>query len=452
MTHIIELPYTENPLNIFNALRHLPWPVFLDSGQPQSLLGRYDILTAAPYIRLTTRDAITIIETDSETQTSHDDPFLLIQEMLGPPMSNDTDLPFIGGALGFFSYDLGRRIETLPALTKQDIACPEMAMGIYDWAIVIDHLKQQTFMIAQHKDKQTKNLMATLQKTLNKVSNAQNSFQLTSRFQSNMSPQTYAQAYQTIKDYIFAGDCYEVNLAQRFQATFTGDPWQAYQAIRKINPTPFAAFCEYPFAQLLSHSPERFLQIKRGHVESKPIKGTRPRCDTPEKDLQLATELASSPKDRAENVMIVDLMRNDLGRVCETGSITVPNLFSVESFPAVHHLVSTVTGKLAKDKTSIDCLRACFPGGSITGAPKIRAMQIIEESEPVRRAVYCGSIGYISFDGNADTNIAIRTLLCENQNIYCYAGGAIVADSECDAEYQECLDKVTIMLHTLENL
>jgi para-aminobenzoate synthetase component I len=220
--------------------------------------------------------------------------------------------------------------------------------------------------------------------------------------------------------------------------------------LRRMSKAPYSAFLDWPQLQILCASPERFLRVRQGRVETRPIKGTRPRSADAVEDTRLAEELRHHPKDRAENLMIVDLLRNDLGKNCEPGSVRVPKLFEVESYSNVHHLVSTVEGKLRAGCDALDLLRDCFPGGSITGAPKQRAMEIIEQLEPQRRGVYCGSIGYVGFDGNMDTNIAIRTLIHANNEIRCWAGGGIVADSQCDAEYQETLDKASEMLALLQ--
>jgi para-aminobenzoate synthetase component 1 len=250
-----------------------------------------------------------------------------------------------------------------------------------------------------------------------------------------------------VKKYIHDGDCYQVNLARCFSADCAGDPWLAYRRLRRLNPAPFAAYLHTPAARILSASPERFLHVRNGRVETRPIKGTRPRSLDPRRDQELAAELRASPKDRAENVMIVDLLRNDLGKNCVTGSVRVPQLCKLESFARVHHLVSAITGKLRGD--ALELLRGCFPGGSITGAPKLRAMHIIEELEACRRGVYCGAIGYIGFDGSMDSNIAIRTLIQAGNTIRFYAGGGIVADSELAAEAREILDKAAPLLELL---
>jgi len=265
-----------------------------------------------------------------------------------------------------------------------------------------------------------------------------------------MTRESYGHAFDRIHQYIIEGDCYQANLSQRFEAEFEGSSWQAYQQIRKGNPAPYSAYLSLPNCEILSASPERFLKVSGDDVETKPIKGTSPRGKDEIEDQMFAQQLMDSEKDKAENLMIVDLLRNDLGKSCKTGSISVPSLFTLESFPAVHHLVSTVTGKLSDNKHAIDLLRGCFLGGSITGVPKIRSMEIIEELETHRRGIYCGSIGYIDFNGNMDSNIAIRTLAAINNKLYCSAGGAIVADSNVDAEYQETFDKVDRMLDLLK--
>jgi para-aminobenzoate synthetase component I len=259
----------------------------------------------------------------------------------------------------------------------------------------------------------------------------------------------YTTAFRRVQEHIRRGDCYQINLTQRFRARAEGDGWQAYLRLREINPAPFSAFLDFPGGRVLCSSPERFLRVRGDHVETKPIKGTRARAVDRTRDRALAEALRTSAKDRAENVMIVDLLRNDLGKSCVPGSISVSKLFEVESFASVHHLVSTVQGRLAPGKHALDLLAGCFPGGSITGAPKVRAMQIIEQLEPHRRSVYCGAIGYVGFDGDMDLNIAIRTLVQHGEYIYTWAGGGVVADSEVDAEYQESLDKAAAMLEVL---
>ncbi len=264
-----------------------------------------------------------------------------------------------------------------------------------------------------------------------------------------MTRDSYRNKFNNIQEYLLSGDCYQINLAQRFTANYEGDEWQAYLALEAENGAPFSGFIRLHQGAILSVSPERFLQLRNGQIETKPIKGTRPRSNDEAQDKENALALQQANKDRAENLMIVDLLRNDIGRVAAPGTVRVPHLFAIESFPAVHHLVSTVTGELGAEHSATDLLKACFPGGSITGAPKVRAMEIIEELEPHRRSIYCGSIGYISRCGAMDTSITIRTLVANEQKIHAWAGGGIVADSDADSEYQETLDKLSKILPVL---
>ncbi|MGH8751290.1 MAG: aminodeoxychorismate synthase component I, partial [Burkholderiales bacterium] len=377
--------------------------------------------------------------------------FILLKRFVEPAGAQAGALPFCGGALGYFSYDLARRIERLPNLAEDMEKLPEMAIGIYDWALVVDHHARRSVLASHGRDART---AAQWDQLIQRFSapapeRLRAPFHVTAKITANLTPESYARAFHQIHAYIRAGDCYQVNLAQRFSAPAAGDPWLAYQALRIINPAPFSAYLNTPQAQILSASPERFLKVRNGAVETRPIKGTRPRAWHPRHDAALSEALRESEKDRAENLMIVDLLRNDVGKSCATGSVKVPKLFEVESYATVHHLVSTVTGTLARDKSALDLLRGCYPGGSITGAPKLRAMQIIEELEPHRRGVYCGAIGYIGFDGAMDTNIAIRTLVVAAGTVRFWAGGGIVIDSRMENEYQETFDKAQAMLRLL---
>ncbi len=446
-----ELPYRENSAALFEAVADLPWAVLLDSGSHHLTQSRYDIIAAEPYTTLVTRGKLTEVRGNG-SELTRDDPLLLLRRQLAIHGGAHCDLPFSGGAIGYFSYDLARRFERLPASAEDTEKMPEMALGIYDWAVVVDHLERRCWLAGQGRDPETdwkwNALVARFSAPA--VERARAPFRITAPLVSNLPRAAYAAAFRRVQAYIRAGDCYQINLAQRFAAPAAGDPWLAYQALRIINPAPYSAFLNLPFGAVMSASPERFLKLDRGRVETKPIKGTRPRAGHQRLDAELAAALQASAKDRAENVMIVDLLRNDLSRNCELGSVTVPKLFDVESFPTVHHLVSTVTGRLREGRDAFDLLRGCFPGGSITGAPKLRAMQIIEELEPHRRGVYCGAIGYIGCDGNMDLNIAIRTLVFSGGAVRFSVGGGIVADSRLEDEYQETFDKAAAMLKLLQ--
>jgi len=448
---LIDLPYQPDSASLFAALVERHWPVFLDSGRPGCVQGRYDILSADPRTMLVTRGQRTEVRTGPAIQVSLADPFTLLQEALGPRRPGVPDLPFSGGAIGWFAYDLARRLERLPSLAEDAEGTPDLAVGIYDWALVVDHESRRTRLVAQDAATLTEYQgVFAAARAGRRMVRPRAPFRVLDRVRPNLSHGQYIEAVARIKHYLLEGDCYQVNLAQRFAAPTQGDPWDAYQELRTRNPAPFSAYLATPDCQVMCSSPERFLQVRGDQVETRPIKGTRPRGADPIEDLLLAQALQASPKDRAENLMIVDLLRNDLGKVCAIGSIQVPRLFEVEHFARVHHLVSTIRGRLAAGRTAVDLLRACFPGGSITGAPKLRAMQIIEELEPQRRGIYCGAIGYLGWDGAMDTNIAIRTLVHADGVTRLWAGGGIVADSHPESEYRETFHKAAPLLDLLE--
>lgn len=418
--------------------------MLLHSGHADHPYSRFDILVAEPRSTLVTHGTDTLID------GVHSDacPLSLLQQGIDEmnlPCTPNPHLPFQGGALGLFGYDLGRRFEQLPDLAERDITLADMAVGLYDWAVVVDHHQQQVSLVC-HGDAEARLAWLESQRTPDNLP----AFRLTSGWQANMTAAEYQEKFDRVQAFLHSGDCYQVNLAQRFQARYEGDEWQAFTRLNANNRAPFSAFLRLKEGAILSLSPERFIHLAEGTIQTRPIKGTLPRLADADADRQQAEKLAASPKDRAENLMIVDLMRNDIGRVAEPGSVRVPELFVVEPFPAVHHLVSTITARLPPTQTACDLLRAAFPGGSITGAPKVRAMEIIDELEPHRRNAWCGSIGYLSLCGGMDTSITIRTLTVVAGQIYCSAGGGIVADSQAAAEYQETFDKVNRILQQLE--
>ncbi|MFA0056564.1 aminodeoxychorismate synthase component I [Vibrio echinoideorum] len=435
---------------LFSHIESMPWAMLLRSASESHVDSRYDILVAQPIATFETIGAETTVNVNEECEVSTSDPFELLdqyQQQLLPTTTEHSELPFVGGALGYFSYDLGRRVETLPSLAQRDIEAPDMAVGLYEWAIVVDHKLKAACIVGQNIDSHLDWL--TSQSKHNAV--IQPAFGLTTPWQSNMSQDSYANKFDSVQEYLLSGDCYQINLAQRFRADYQGSEWLAYEKLEQYNSAPFSGFIRLEHSAILSVSPERFLELNSGTIETKPIKGTRPRSDDREIDDAHAQDLMNAEKDQAENLMIVDLLRNDIGRVAKPGTVHVPKLFDIESFPAVHHLVSTIRADLDSQYSATDLLRACFPGGSITGAPKVRAMQIIEELEPHRRSAYCGSIGYISRNGRMDTSITIRTLVAENNTLYAWAGGGVVFDSDCASEYQETLDKLSRILPVLED-
>jgi para-aminobenzoate synthetase component 1 len=442
---VYPLPYRANPTEFFAVIRHAPGAVLLDSGRPMAVRGRYDLLSAWPEATLTV----------GPDESGGD--FLQrlrknLTQLGQATLPDGYELPFAGGLIGYLSYDFGRHLEQVSHLAVDDLHLPDARFGLYAWALVSDH-QMQTSQLVFHPalaDSERQRLINVFSQA---QSDAPTTFKLHGPMVPDLSAEAYHQAIIRIQDYIQAGDCYQVNFAQRFRAPCIGDPWAAYCALREACPTPFSGFQSLPDdGAVLSLSPERFVRISERQVETRPIKGTRPRGLTPEEDAANAAELLASPKDRAENLMIVDLLRNDLGRSCRIGSVKVPELFSLESYPNVHHLVSSVTGLLADDKDALDLIAGSFPGGSITGAPKIRAMQIIDELEPTRRGLYCGSLMYLDVRGEMDSSIAIRSLLVKDGHVCCWGGGGIVADSEWQAEYQESLTKVRVLLQTLESL
>ena len=387
-------------------------------------------------------------------QQCEQDPLTLLEQLQQQyfghyQVKHATDLPFLVGALGYFAYDLGRRFDSLNALTHRDYRSPDMAVGLYNWSIIQDRHSGECYY-CYLADQQVFSPEYFSQLVAAEIPAP--AFRLNSAWQANVSAAQYHSKLGQIDEYLRAGDCYQINFAQRFHAAYEGDEWQAYCKLREANKAPFSAFIRLPDSCILSISPERFLSLKEGQVQSKPIKGTRPRYQDPVLDQQARDELQQAEKDRAENLMIVDLLRNDLSKHCTPHSVKVPSLFAIESFAAVHHLVSTVTGQLDQHSSAYSLFAGAFPGGSITGAPKIRAMQIIDELEANQRNIYCGSIGYFGIRQDMDSSICIRTLLCENQQIYCWAGGGIVLDSEAAAEYQESLDKVAKILPLLTQL
>ena len=444
-------------LSLFNRIKHLPWPLLLHSSSHQQGMGRYDIFTANPRFRILSQQGqLQLIDEQNNCVKLADQgsPFAFVksamaywQETKSIPAIAHSETP-LPGAYGYFGYDLARSLEKLPTSAQRDIDLAELAIGLYETLVVIDH-QQHTVKIISVAGEQALEHWHTL---ITAPSPVIENFSLQKPFDSNFSEEQYQHAFNKIHDYIHSGDCYQINLAQRFQSRFKGDPWHAYCALAEQAPTPYGGFFKTDEATLLSLSPEQFIGVQNSEAQTKPIKGTIKRSDNNQRDMQNLHTLKNSGKDQAENLMIVDLLRNDFSKLCEPFSVKVEKLFDLESFSNVHHLVSTITGKLPEESSSIDLLESCFPGGSITGAPKIRAMEIIDELETARRTLYCGSLGYWDIADNLDTNILIRSFLCKDDDIYCWAGGGIVADSTSENEYQETFDKVTRFIQILENL
>jgi para-aminobenzoate synthetase component I len=443
------IKYQADCSKLFAKLHDLPYAMWLDSGRPQCKYGRYDIISALPsgVIHATQQSCYY-----NDQPTQHQHVFALLNDILSTrPKNKHAILPFTGGAIGYVAYDHGLKLENLPAHSIQDIKLPEAVFGFYDWAIVMDHLEKKGYWIQLPSI--NKNTIKIIQQRLNnEYKYNPEKFKLLNTFQVNLNDMQYSHAFHQVQEHLYHGDCYQINLARRWQAQYTGSTWQLYQHLRQQSAAPFATYFNLPQGAILSFSPEQFLQIENNQVTTKPIKGTIARHKNQIEDRQNATKLLTCSKNRAENTMIVDLLRNDLGKVCAAGSVQVPKLCELESFNNVHHLVSTVTGNLASGFNQVDCWQQCFPGGSITGAPKYRVMQIINELEPHHRAVFCGSIGFISDNGHMNSNIAIRTLISDLDTIYCYAGGGIVVDSKCNDEFHETEVKVKTLLNGVSQL
>ena len=503
-----ELGSPLEPADGFERLEGLPYRLFLDSAA-KGTLGRYSFLTADPFAVVRSKGRRTevldrLAGTGSEVA---EDPLEVVHALLGPQVWDPVPElpPFQGGAAGYLAYDWGRVLERLPAPRHDDLALPDVVLGLYDWVLAWDHQLSRAWMISTglpetataDRARRAAQRVAMMRQRLQLTAvgrwsmpngraesgNAPPATEVDRSHEGFGSPEMafparsapapsypvdggswserlalrssfthhgYLDAVARVREYILAGDIFQANVSQRFEAPLGELPWAFYRRLRARNAAPFAAYLDFPEAVVLSASPERFLRVDvAGHVETRPIKGTRPRGLGPEHDAALGQALVESAKDRAENLMIVDLMRNDLSRVCRPGTVRVSELFALEHYATVHHLVSTVVGELAPGFSALDLLRGAFPGGSITGAPKVRAMEVIAELEPSQRGVYCGAIGYWSVTGALDTNIAIRTAVAVGDRVYFSAGGGIVADSDPEQEYRETLDKALGMIEAL---
>ncbi len=444
-----ELPTTDMPA-LAERLAHLPHLAFLDSAMEHSALGRYSYLAADPYAVLDARGGAATLG----QRHVAGDPLAALGEALDlARAARDPDLPpFQGGAIGFIAYEYGRRLEKLPAADVDDLGLPDAALGLYDWVVACDHTRKKAWLISTGAPEPEGPVRETRAREraeealgyLSRPAPARTTAaQPALDFRSNFTRADYVEAIARTVEYVLAGDIFQANIAQRFLAELpeSFDPWAFYRRLRTRNAAPFAAYLAFGDVTVCSSSPERFVCVEGDHVEARPIKGTSKRWSNPHADGASSRALLDSEKDRAENVMIVDLLRNDLSRVCRPGSIEVPKLCGLETYASVHHLVSVVTGRLRHGLSVTDLLRASFPGGSITGAPKLRAMEIITELERHARGIYCGSIGWIGFSGDADFNIAIRTATIARGKAVFQAGGGITALSDPAAEYDETLTK-----------
>jgi para-aminobenzoate synthetase component 1 len=478
-----ELVPAPDPVRCCEQLGDLPYRIFLDSAIKGAKVGRYSFLAADPVAVVRSKGS----QTECGSRIVPEDALDALRELLAPYAAEPVPglPPFQGGAAGYLAYDWGRVHERIPAPRHDDLSVPDVVLGVYDWVLAWDHETSRawlisTGMIEQSLPARTRRAAERAAAVLERLRStdippaAQRSATGESAdhvssipkaptyavsadwadprlaLRSSFTHAGYLEAVARVREYIFAGDIFQANISQRFDAPLVEPPWSLYRRLRLQNAAPFAAYLDFPEAIVLSASPERFLRVDvNGHVETRPIKGTRPRGLGPEHDAALGQALTASAKDRAENLMIVDLLRNDLSRVCAPGTVHVPELFALEHYATVHHLVSTVVGDLAPGSDALDLLRAAFPGGSITGAPKVRAMEIIAELEAPERGVYCGTIGYWSLTGALDCSIVIRTAVARAGRVYFSAGGGIVADSDPGQEYRETIDKARGMIDAL---
>jgi para-aminobenzoate synthetase component I len=465
----VELVPAPDPWHVARRLAHLPNLLFLDSAEQHGERGRYSYVMARP------------VQVSSGSVDSHRN---LLQSLTISPAPPTAELPselppFRGGIAGLFGYGLSRAIEKLPRPRFDEFQVPDLVAGLYNWVISFDHILGRAWVVVTgwppithetHHERVERQLSEVLDSLrglrdrrrgrrdfippnwIPKSDNLAPQYPLPDfpGVTSNFDRAGYESAVRRAVEYVHAGDCFQVNLSQRLLAPFREHPLELYGRLRQLNPAPFAGYFDLGDFQILSASPERFLRVfPDGEVETRPIKGTRPRGATPEEDAALVRDLVTNPKDRAENVMIVDLLRNDIGKVCEYGSVRVPRVCEVETFRFVHHLVSEVRGKLRPGLGPLDLLAAAFPGGSVTGAPKVRAMEIIAELEPTARGPYCGCLGWVGFDGAMDTNILIRTFTAGRGWVQFPVGGGIVADSDPAREYEETLHKAAGLLRSL---
>lgn len=452
--HVREIPWLE-PVDAAERLRSLGGLSFLDSAMRHDALGRYSYVAADPFGKLTVFDGMAHWN-DEEVGLP---PLEAIASHMGRYRMDNLDAlpPFQGGAIGYFSYEFGRLLERLPQPEEpMQGRMPDAAWNFYDVVLAFDHVEKRVWLVSsgfpeadaqarqQRSQARSAFFLETIEQSLQRSKKAGREQRIAREsWRSNFDRDAYMRGVARVVEYILDGDIFQANIAQRFIADLPHgfDQWQFYKALRRKNAATFAAYLDHGSVVVASSSPERFLVACGDKIETRPIKGTAPRSQDPGEDKALADDLVKSEKDRAENLMIVDLMRNDLSRVCRPHSVLTPVLCGLETYASVHHLVSVVTGRLSEGKSVLDLVRAAFPGGSITGAPKVRAMEIITEIEREARGVYCGSIGFIGFNGNFDSNIGIRTVLFQGGKAVFQAGGGITALSDPASEYQETLDK-----------
>ena len=468
-----EVASVHTPESIVQRLRGEPGVVLLRSALFDSPQARYSFVAARPFLVFRSFGSRCELTATGEARQQFGDPWHVLDGLMARyELLDEVDLPFpLGGCFGYWGYDLKNFVE--PRLTRRavnDLDLPDCHVGFYDSLAVIDHRLEKTWIVStglcadgsRDAGRAQGRLDWWHERISHEPGDEDRVFDASEEVRtpgpregarrsttSTLSRAQFVAAVERAQQYIRAGDIYQVNLSQRLSAPAPCDPWEFFLGLNTVSPAPFSAFLDTGDFQLASSSPEMFLRLSGSHIQSRPIKGTRPRSNDPTRDAQLTYELQTSPKEMAELVMITDLLRNDLGRVCEYGSVQVPELVRLERYPQVQHLVSTIEGRLRRDVTHFTAFAKCFPGGSITGAPKIRAMEIIDELEPVTRGPYTGCLGYLGFNRESQLNILIRTAVCLGGRVYFHAGAGIVADSSAQAEYDETLSKAEGFLAAL---
>ena len=423
---------------------------FLDSSLVNQL-GRYSIIGAYPYLRLVKDDSGFYINGQKTTESTFEE--YLKKYLLEHKDENKSSLPIVSGAIGYFSYEYGRKLMQVPSCKENLVSIPDTMLIFYDFYVIEDRHEKKTYLVANGITEDAEKLLSCVERQISEpaeetVGICTDSFNI--EVTPNFEKEEYKQAVDDMIRYIIEGDIYITNMTQQLKVKSDKKPLDVFYNLRENNPSPFGGYMDYGDFQIICASPERFLKMKQGHVNTRPIKGTRKRGETPEEDLFMRTELENSEKDKSELLMIVDLERNDLNRVCRPGSVKVNELFTVEEYATVFHLVSDIEGELEEGKTVMDLLEAAFPGGSITGAPKYRAMEIIDELENNQRSLYTGSIGYLTLDGDCDFNIVIRTALHKDGMYYLGVGGGITAESDLEFEYEETLQKAKAVLEAMK--
>lgn len=439
-----------NSLEIYNVFESEKGTILLDSSKEDKMLSKFSFIGLNEFLRFESKGNKVFID-NKEIQGN---PFCVLEGLLNKykiSFKEYKDIPFLSGCIGYISYDTARILEELPNTSKEDFNIPDMRFSFYDNLVIFDLVNNKKYITSL-------GLKESSEKSLKKIEDRikagvkieeEKVVCKNNNFKSNFTKEDYKKAVKTLKDYIISGDVYIANMTQRFCCECKEDAFNIYKKLRTINKAPFSAFVNYEDFQIISSSPERFIQIKDNKVHTRPIKGTRPRGENEKEDYKNSQELLNSEKDKAELLMVVDLERNDLSKVCKNHSVKVTELFKLEKYATVFHLVSTVEGELKDDISAVKCIKECFPGGSITGTPKIRAMEIIEELEGLKRNLYTGSIGYFDLRGNSDFNIVIRTILKKDNKAYFGVGGGITYDSIEEDEYNETLDKAKALMRVL---